>query len=190
MPIVANRSYDRFGKLYNVSRVLGSDGRLDIDAFEAYSPVYLSAANALLYGGHFALYPATLMYAYLYHGTEIADAFKSVFGKGTKVKPDVHMRLMAAYPEVPGWWFLAVMFVGAVMAFLMIGLFPTDMPIWGIFFALALGALFIIPIGLVSSVSNVEVGLNVLSEMVAGFVLPGKPLAMMIFSKFYLDPIN
>lgn len=183
MPIVSNRPYDQFGKKYRVSNILTAGGRLDIAAYEKYSPVYLSAANAMTFGGYFALYPATVMYAYLYHGSDIANAFKNIFGKGKAMKHDVHMKLMQAYKEVPEWWYLAVMAAGFIMAVVMIKTFPTDMPIWGVFFALFLGVIFIIPIGLISAVSNVEIGLNVLSEMVAGFAIPGKPLAMMIFSK-------
>lgn len=144
--------------------------------------MYLSAANALNFGGYFALYGATLMYTYLYHGTEIANAWKNVFGKGYKVKDDIHFTLMKSYKEVPESWYWGVMIMGTFMAFLMIWKFPTDMPIWGIFFALAIGLIFIVPVGLISAVSGVEIGLNVLSEMVAGFAMPGKPLAMMIFS--------
>lgn len=166
-----------------MTRILDEYGRLDRAAYENYSPVYLSAANALTFGGYFALYPATLMYAYLYHGKEISVAFKDVFRKGSSTKKDVHMKLMEAYKEVPSWWYAAVMLSGMIMAFIMIAKFPTDMPIWGVFFALGLGILFIVPIGLITAVSNVEIGLNVLSEMVAGFALPGKPLAMMIFSE-------
>lgn len=182
LPIVSNRPFDRFGKQYQVSKILNPAGRLDIAAFEAYSPVYLSAANALTFGGYFALYPATLMFAYLYHGTDILDAFKNIFGKGRTKEKDIHMKLMSAYKEVPEFWYLSVMIFGAIMAFVMIAKFPTDMPAWGIFFALGLGLIFIIPVGLIAAVSNVEIGLNVLSEMVAGFAMPGKPLAMMIFS--------
>ena len=157
---------------------------MNITMFEDYSPVYLSAANALSFGGYFALYPATLVYAYLYHGAEIANAFKNIFGRGKKMKMDIHMRLMSAYKEVPEWWYLSIMVVGTAMAFIMIGLFPTDMPVWGVFFALAVAMVFIIPIGLIEAVSNVQINLNVLSEMVAGFAMPGKPLSMMIFKTY------
>lgn len=180
---MSNRTFDQFGNKYKVSNILTPGGRLDIAAYERYSPVYLSAANAMTFGGYFALYPATVMYAYLYHGSEIANAFRNIFGKGKKVKKDIHLKLMEAYQEVPDWWYLSVMAIGMLLAIIMIKTFPTDMPLWGLAFALILGFVFIVPIGLISAVSNVEIGLNVLSEMVAGFAIPGKPLAMMIFSK-------
>ncbi|KAJ8607078.1 hypothetical protein MRB53_040514 [Persea americana] len=184
LPIVGNNPFDHFAKPYNVTRILSSEGRLNVTAFEDYSPVYLSAANALAFGGYFAIYPATLVYAYLYHGSEIANAFKNMFGRGKKVKADVHMKLMSAYKEVPEWWYLSIMAAGAGMGFVMIGIYPTDMPVWGVFFAIAVGLLFIVPIGLILAVSNVGIALNVLAEIIAGFAIPGKPLAMMIFKAY------
>ncbi|RWA07198.1 hypothetical protein EKO27_g7903 [Xylaria grammica] len=37
-----------------------------------------------------------------------------------------------------------------------------------------------IPIGIIQAVSNIQLGLNVLTEFVVGYLLPGHPLAMMI----------
>lgn len=168
---------------YNISRILTSSSQLNITAYENYSPVYISATNVMVFAGHFALYPAVLIYAYLYHGTEIAAAFKGIFTKAHVEKKDIHMTLMEAYDEVPGWWYFLILLTGAVMAFTMIGLFPTGMPVWGVFFAISIGLVFIIPIGLIEAVSNVEVTINVLAEMVAGFAIPRNPVALMIFSK-------
>jgi OPT family small oligopeptide transporter len=183
LPIVSNRSFDRFGHAYNVTRIL-ADGRLDVAAYEAYSPVYISAANAFIFGGYFALYPATLVYAYLYHGADILNAIQSLFGKGQAMHKDIHSRLMEAYKEVPGWWYVGVMLFGTGLALLMIGLYPTGMPIWGLAVSIVLGALFILPVGLIAAVSNVEIGLNVLSEMIAGLAMPGNPSGMMIFKAY------
>jgi hypothetical protein len=59
--------------------------------------------------------------------------------------------------------------------------FDTGMPIWGVFFAIAMCLVLQIPIGIISAVSNVEIGLNVIAEFIGGLVTPGNPLAMMIF---------
>ena len=42
-------------------------------------------------------------------------------------------------------------------------------------------SILIIPIGMIEAITNQEVGLNVLTELIIGYVLPGRPIAMMLF---------
>lgn len=37
---------------------------------------------------------------------------------------------------------------------------------------------------MIQAITNQQIGLNVIAELVAGYILPGKPLAMMIFKTF------
>ena len=40
---------------------------------------------------------------------------------------------------------------------------------------------YIIPIGIIQAITNQQVGLNVITELIIGYALPGKPIAMMMF---------
>jgi OPT family oligopeptide transporter len=40
---------------------------------------------------------------------------------------------------------------------------------------------YVIPIGMIQAITNQQVGLNVITELIIGFMLPGKPIAMMMF---------
>ena len=40
---------------------------------------------------------------------------------------------------------------------------------------------YTVPIGLIQATTNVQVPLNVLSELIIGYALPGRPIAMMLF---------
>jgi OPT family oligopeptide transporter len=40
---------------------------------------------------------------------------------------------------------------------------------------------YTIPIGVILAISNQAVGLNVITELIIGYLLPGRPLAMMLF---------
>jgi hypothetical protein len=40
---------------------------------------------------------------------------------------------------------------------------------------------YIIPIGMIQAITNQQVGLNVITELVIGYALPGRPIAMMMF---------
>ncbi len=41
--------------------------------------------------------------------------------------------------------------------------------------------LYAIPSGIISAVTNQAIGLNVLTELIIGYLLPGRPVAMMLF---------
>ena len=40
---------------------------------------------------------------------------------------------------------------------------------------------YIIPIGIIQAITNQQVGLNVITELIIGYALPGRPIAMMMF---------
>ncbi|KAL8277639.1 hypothetical protein RQP46_009912 [Phenoliferia psychrophenolica] len=169
--------HDRFGHSYNVTKIM-THGVLDQAKYEAYSPAYLGAANIVLYGCFFAFYTSGIMHGILYHRQIITRGFKSFRnrkGGGRDMFTDVHNRLMAVYPEVPEWWFLLVFVVTLVMACVHAEIYETQLPIWGIFFCMAMSIFVVLPIGIITAVSNVEITFNVLAELVAGYALPGKP---------------
>lgn len=61
----------------------------------------------------------------------------------------------------------------------------TELPFWGVLIAFALAALYVIPVGTVYAVANLNSNvLTVLGEIISGYLLPGKPIVMLIF-KFY-----
>ena len=41
--------------------------------------------------------------------------------------------------------------------------------------------MYIIPIGMILAITNQQVGLNVITELIIGYVLPGRPISMMLF---------
>jgi len=40
---------------------------------------------------------------------------------------------------------------------------------------------YIIPIGMIQAITNQQVGLNVITELIIGYMLPGRPISMMMF---------
>ena len=40
---------------------------------------------------------------------------------------------------------------------------------------------YIIPIGIIQAITNQQIGLNVITELIIGYALPGRPIAMMMF---------
>lgn len=106
-PINDDNAYDRFGQYYNVSRVLDSSNRLNVTAYDEYSPLYLPATFAMTYLLAFTLATCLLVHTALYHGRSLINGMKKI-----RMEPDdIHAKLMRNYPEVPDWWYL-LFFVG------------------------------------------------------------------------------
>ncbi|KAK4700336.1 hypothetical protein P7C70_g5914, partial [Phenoliferia sp. Uapishka_3] len=183
LPINSADLFDRFGSNYNVSSVMSDDFSLNITAFEAYSPAYQSSGNAFAFLAYFALYPATLVHVGLYYRKELATAFRSLVSRKSirESYQDSSNRLMKNYKEVPDWWFLAVTLISLALGLAYNEVYKTQLPAWAIFFCLALGAIFIIPCGIIQATTNSEVTLNVISEIIAGYTLPNRPVANLLF---------
>jgi OPT family oligopeptide transporter len=101
--------------------------------------------------------------------------------RSLKDETDVHSRLMQAYPEVPQLWYACMGFVALILMIVTVEIFPTQLPVWALFFGLLLGALLTVPLGMLQAITNQQITLQVMHEMLAGYMLPGKPIANMIF---------
>ncbi|KAG7662811.1 uncharacterized protein J8A68_003665 [[Candida] subhashii] len=179
LPISSSGSFDRFQQQYNVSRIINPKTlEFDPEAYSKYSPLFLSTTFAVSYGLSFASITATVMHTILFHGKDIIKYIKR------EEKPDVHARLMKAYKECPDWWYVVVFFVTFGMAIAVCRAWPTDMPIWALVISLLIAISFLPAIALIYALTNIMVGLNVISEFIAGYMLQGKYNAMFLVKTF------
>lgn len=181
LPIVTSQTFDNTQGYYNVSRILTDEGhRFDAEKYKSYSPLFLSPTLALNYGLSFAALTAAIVHVALYHGREVWYRFRAARDQ----EPDVHMRLMKRYVEVPEWWY-AALFLGSVA----LGLATTEgygsqLPWWAFFVSIIIALVFIVPTTMILAVSNILLSLNVISPFIAGFLIPGRPIGVMIFKVF------
>ena len=180
LPISDSDSYDNTGSTYNVSRIITPNIELDPEKYKSYSPLYLSTTFALSYGLNFASIVALLVHTALFHGKELMERVRN-FGKEEE---DVHSRLMSRFKTVPLWWY-------AAMSLIMIGIslgvilgYPTYMSWWAFFVSLIVAAVWFIPIGIIQAATNIQIGINVITEFLAGYMQPGRPMSMMLFKTY------
>ncbi|KAJ6599741.1 OPT-domain-containing protein [Mycena vulgaris] len=193
LPINANYVFDNTGELYTVTNVVGSDTLFNQTLYENYSPAYLSASNALLYGVFFAVYTATLSHAFLFHRREIVHGFRSILSrrKTSEEHTDIHVRLMESYKEVPEWQYFMILVFAIVIGAVGVGVYPTHTSPAVVLYGVFLAAIFVIPIGIIASITNVEITLNVLAEMFGGLWFPGNAVAMNYFKSYgYVTTAN
>ncbi|CAG8539472.1 20976_t:CDS:10 [Dentiscutata erythropus] len=152
-------------------------GVLDVTSYENYSPVYMSAVFAACYCYSFMQVTATICHVILFHGKEIWNRYKKT--REEEEETDIHCKMMSIYPEVPYYWYIAIFFVMLIIA-IILG-YKVNLPWWGVLLAIALAIFMVLPIGIIQAVSNWQLGLNVLTELVCGF---GYPIANVYFKAY------
>ncbi|KAJ7243035.1 small oligopeptide transporter, partial [Mycena rebaudengoi] len=175
LPVSSSNAFDNRGRIYNHTLII-KDGKLNLEAYKAYSPLYLSTTFAMSYGLSFMSITATIVHAVIYFWAPIQLHFK----RSLREQPDVHAKLMMKYPEVPDWYYGCIF----VVTFVFACCWDTGMTIWALLLALCIGLLYVIPIGMIQAITNRQIGLNVITELLVGFILPGRPVAMMMFKTY------
>jgi OPT family oligopeptide transporter len=104
--------------------------------------------------------------------------------KGNEV--DVHTRLMRRYTDIPNWWFLILMVLGIAVSIATVEGYKSQLqlPWWGILLACALASFFTLPVGVIAATTNQVPGLNVITEYMMGYILPGQPIANVCFKTY------
>ncbi|KAH8117482.1 oligopeptide transporter [Phellopilus nigrolimitatus] len=158
MPISSRTSFDNTGASYDVTRILNDDSTINLDKYRC-------------------AITATLTHAFLYFRKQIWTQAR----KSMHEQPDIHARLMSVYPQVPDWWYVIVFLSMFVFGIISIEVWPTQFPVWAFVLGLLISFFYMIPIGMIQAITNQQVGLNVITELVIGYMLPGHPVAMMLF---------
>jgi OPT family small oligopeptide transporter len=185
IPINTNSLYTNTGEPYQVSQVINKDSLFDRAKYEKYGPPFYSAGNLLIYGAFFAIYPFGFLYETILYHKPIAKAFVHLYGMVRDFKQstyhgfnDPYSRHMKKYKEVPEWVFCFVLLFSIMCAILCVKLYPAQTPVWTIFFAVGLNFVFLIPITAVYSRTGFSFALNVLTELIIGYAIPGNGLAL------------
>lgn len=177
LPMQDSHSYDNTGNLYNVSRVMTPEITLDQAAYEAYSPLFLSTNFGICYGVSFATISAIVVHTALYNGKEIWERFKLARNQDA----DIHLKMMRKYKDSPEWWYYVLYVVLFALSMVTVLYWKTHLTWWAFIVCMILPVIFLVPIGMVQAITNWQIGLNVITEFMVGYMLPGRPIAVMIF---------
>jgi len=188
MPIGGRTPYDRFGRTYNVTRILDSTGRrFSLSNYEAYSALYLPGPYAMNFLLAFVLSTALLVHTALYHSRTVYNVIKRVQTE----EEDVHAKLMRSYPEVPDTWYLSIFLVFFTMSVIPIVVWRTDIPVWALALSVLVPVLYLIPCGFILAVTGQLVApINVLAGIIPGLMLNGRPLANMVRATFLFSIVG
>ncbi|KAF1952700.1 small oligopeptide transporter [Byssothecium circinans] len=180
LPMSDSTTYDNMGVKYNTTRVVTPRLTLDEQAYKEYSPLFISTTFALSYDLSFATIASVVVYTALNYGPLIVSQFKNSQAE----KPDIHAKLMRKYKEAPEWWYGALFLLMFILSLVTVVAYPTEFAWWAFILAIAFSTVMALPIGTIQAITNLQIGLNVITEFIMGYMQPGKPLALMMFKMY------
>lgn len=180
IPINSNRLFDNKGKVFNVSKIL-TNYRFDSSKYRDYSPPFYAAGNLMLYSSFFSVYTLSFVYTCLMDWramsealVDTAKAIRYIHRSNYHGRDDPFSRFMKAHKEVPDWWFYIVLLIMFVLGIVLVEVWHVDTPVWAIVFVMGLVLVFIIPFTVFAAYTAQSLSLNVLSELIIGYALPGR----------------
>lgn len=137
----------------------------------------MSTTLAMAYAVAFASLPAVFVHTFLWFRKDIVKRFSNTL----RDERDIHSRLMMAYPEVPLWWYGLIGVMTFVLLCVGVEIYPTQMPAWSVLVGIIIGAVITIPLAMLMAITNQQISSQVFHELVGGYILPGRPIANVLF---------
>ncbi|KAF9580517.1 hypothetical protein BGW38_002815 [Lunasporangiospora selenospora] len=176
-PLTSKLFYDN-GTQFNINKFLNADYSVNEQLYEAGPPANMAPMYALGFMTSFVALAGCISHVVCFHGAEIWANWKRAVGS---TEEDVHTKMMRVYPEVPQLWYAIFYVIMAGLAIVACEMYGTQLPWWGLLLSLFVGWFLTLPIGVMNAVTGYGPGLNVITELICGYILPGKPIANMTF---------
>ncbi|KAI8619995.1 OPT oligopeptide transporter protein-domain-containing protein [Chytriomyces sp. MP71] len=153
---------------------LGDTFKTNMTVYEESRPLYMTTYMAVSYFNAFVAFVASLVHVFLWYGPEFRERLKSG-RKAEGARPD------KALNDVPHayYWILLLITAAGACSVCEVGGFK--MPWYGVILSMALVIFTITPIGTIQAVTGQQIPLNVISELVAGFIFSGNVVGVMTF---------
>ncbi|GMG26490.1 unnamed protein product [Ambrosiozyma monospora] len=98
---------------------------------------------------------------------------------------DPFTQMISRYPEVPDWWFWAILLVSLIFGLIILGVYTElNTPKWTLFFVIAISFVFLIPMEVIRATTGSTIGLSVVIELIIGYALPGNGEALMLLKAY------
>ncbi|KAL2061507.1 hypothetical protein VTL71DRAFT_6884 [Oculimacula yallundae] len=180
LPFMSTRLLTEEGKNYPSAKVFVG-GVLDKKALTKYGIPKLTGSFAYSMFMANAAIGALIAHVALFWGGDIKSAIKSSRSGG--VTGDRHHQHMAKhYKETPWYWYVAILVFSFVLGLVVVITQHITLPVWAYIVSLLLGS-FIAPFSaLIYSRFGNGIATNNLSKLIAGLMLPERPVGNMYFA--------
>ncbi|KAF7530506.1 hypothetical protein PCG10_000006 [Penicillium crustosum] len=103
---------------------------------------------------------------------------------------DPHYKLMVDYDEVPGSWYFLVFAVSWIVGLVCLYVMKSTLPWWGFIIATIFLIVFTVFFGAQYAITGFGFNLQPIFQMLAGYMMPGRPLANMYFTTYTYNGIS
>ncbi|KAJ3005346.1 hypothetical protein HKX48_000732, partial [Thoreauomyces humboldtii] len=180
-----NSIYDVTGTIsLGSSNVLNPDFTVNQTFIDENGPFQITTFFYVSYIQSFFILTASLSHIWLWYGPQIIRQVRQMRAGEGRQGNDVHNTLMRAYAEVPEYCYLGFALVWVVVMIIVGHTTVFTMSWWSILLAVALNGIFLVPFGILQAITGYQMGLNVITEMIAGFLFQGQVIQVMCFKSF------
>eukprot|EP01135_Chromosphaera_perkinsii_P006743 Nk52_evm2s571 gene=Nk52_evmTU2s571 len=177
LPVVSTGSFLKNGTRYPTDSLF-VDENWQQSAYDEYGPMYLTAFFSSGYFFSFVALSATVSHTLCWHLGDIKKAISE--DRRSISKHHQNMLASSVSSTIPVWLgavistVLAVIFIGTNLGY------DIDMPWWAVIVSVLIAVAFILPIGIITGVTGNQLGLNILAEMMGGFMLSHNPVGAIL----------
>ncbi|KAJ0164769.1 Oligopeptide transporter 6 [Colletotrichum tanaceti] len=186
-PFMSTRLRSEDGSTYPIAKVF-SGGVLDREALTTYGIPRLTGSFAYAMFMANAAIGALVAHCFFFWGGDVKRAYQSA--KSGRFDDRHHDHMTKHYKETPWWWYVIVLFISLVLGLVVVCTQNVTLPAWAYVVSLLLG-IFIAPLStiLFSRFGN-GIATNNLSKMLAGLILPERPIGNMYFAAWSHNVIS
>ncbi|KAJ3272927.1 hypothetical protein HDV01_005124 [Terramyces sp. JEL0728] len=188
-PMFSTKTFDENGNPYNLSPA-NTPMKVDFIGESTKTPAMrLSIYWALAYGCGFAALSSVVVHFFLNNFQGLKKSLKQSVSES-----DIHSKLMKTYKDVPLAWYIGFLAAMILCSMFALNVSTNDFQLLGDFWVIPLALLmtvvFIVPVGILRAVANQSISLNIISEMVMGYLKPGFPIANAAFKAYTTSLLN
>ncbi|KAL2196920.1 peptide transporter [Corynascus similis CBS 632.67] len=186
-PFMSTRLQSQDGGSYPTTEVF-VDGVLNQEALKKHGIPRLTGSFAYSMFMANAAIGALVAHCIFFWGGDIYRAYKSA--RQGRYDDRHHSHMAKHYKEVPWWWYISILVLSFVLGLIVVTTQNITMPAWAYVISLLLG-MFIAPFStiLFSRYGN-GIATNNLSKMLAGLILPERPIGNMYFAAWSHNVIS
>ncbi|CAI0647640.1 unnamed protein product [Colletotrichum noveboracense] len=186
-PFMSTRLRSEDGSTYPIAKVF-TGGVLNKEALATYGIPRLTGSFAYAMFMANAAIGALIAHCFLFWGGDVVNAYKSA--RSGRYDDRHHAHMAKHYKETPWWWYVAVLVLSFILGIVVVTTQNITLPAWAYIVALLLG-IFIAPLStiLYSRYGN-GIATNNLSKMLAGLLLPERPIGNMYFAAWSHNVIS
>ncbi|KAK2001328.1 OPT oligopeptide transporter [Colletotrichum falcatum] len=186
-PFMSTRLRSEDGSTYPTTKVF-TGGILNQEAFAQYGIPRLTGSFAYAMFMANAAIGALVAHCFFFWGGDVKRAYQSA--KSGRYDDRHHEHMTKHYKETPWWWYVIVLVISFILGLVVVCTQNVTLPAWAYVVSLLLG-IFIAPLStiLYSRFGN-GIATNNLSKMLAGLILPERPIGNMYFAAWSHNVIS